>query len=87
MKTIVYTGPIADFYQFKLKHLLMTHGFDLMKSRVEGKGSRPVIVIHLEAKLAWIEYVSEEISEYNNDNTLFTCSIEDIEEEINLFLK
>lgn len=84
MKRIVYTGPISDFYQGELRLLLMGHDFDFMRSRVErGKECRrPVIVMDVRAKFAWIEYVSEDISEYNDENAVFVCSVEEVGEAI-----
>lgn len=84
MKRIVYTGPIADLYDTDLMLLLIDYGFDFMRSRVERSKDcrRPVIVMDVRAKYAWIEYVSEDISEYNVDNAVFTCSIEEVKEAI-----
>lgn len=82
---IIYTGAIADLYQGKLGYILLEHGFDFMRSRVDrGKEcSRPIIVIDTAARTAWIEYVSEDISEYDNEDVIYTCSPAEVEETIN----
>lgn len=84
MKRIVYTGPIADFYQGELRSLLINYGFDFFNSRVDGgkNCNRPVIVIDIPAEYVWIEYVSEDISQYNADNAIFTCSVEEVKDAI-----
>lgn len=82
---IIYTGAIADFYHGDLRYILMNHGFDLMRSRVDrGKECRrPIIVIDPAARTAWIEYVSEDISEYDNEDVIYECSPAGVEEIIN----
>lgn len=81
MENIIYTGLIADFYQGELRLLLMNHKIERMSSRVLGRSddfSRPVVIIHPKSKMAWIEYVSEDISEYNKEGNVFTCDIEEV---------
>lgn len=84
MKRIVYTGPIADLYQGELRWLLIDYEFDVLNSRVyNGDGcERRVIVLDPESRTAWIEYVSEEITEYNENNAVFTCSLEEVKDAI-----
>lgn len=83
MQKIIYTGTMAYLYQ--LAHILSNHGLDLMQSTVNrGKGcNRPIIVINPATRTAWIEYVSEEISEYDNEEVLYTCSPAEVDEIIN----
>lgn len=82
---IIYTGAIAEFYQGELRCILLEHGFDLMRSRVDrgNECNRPIIVIDTAARTAWIEYVSEDISEYDNEDVIYTCSPAEVEETIN----
>lgn len=83
IEKIVYTGAIADFYGGELRTLLFSNGYDFMRSRVEGKCkncNRAVIVIDIPAKFAWIEYVDDDISVYDNERCAFTCDIEDVKE-------
>lgn len=84
MKRIVYTGPIADAYQGELRWLLMDYGFEVIRARVDNGHSceRRVVVLDVESRTAWVEYVSEDISEYNEDNAVFTCSIEEVKDTI-----
>lgn len=82
IENIVYTGAIHDFYSGELRYFLDHAGFEIMQSRVEGKDSscrRPVIVINIPAHTAFIQYCDDEISEYDDDNSMFTCCVEDVE--------
>lgn len=86
IENIVYTGPIADYYSGEICHLFLNHNYQFAKNRVAGKDkscTRPVIVANIPAKSIWIEYVDDEISQYDSQNTLFTCEIEEIEELLN----
>lgn len=83
IKHIVYTGAIADYYRGELRLLLMIHKYGIMNVRVEGKDNtcdRPVIIIDLEAQTAYIQYVSEHISEYDFEDNIFTCDIQEVKE-------
>ena len=83
IRNIVYTGAIADYYGRELRLLLSHYKYRRMNVRVEGKDNtcnRPVIIIDLEAKAAYIQYVSEHISEYDFESNIFTCDIQEVKE-------
>lgn len=81
MENIIYTGATFDFMQGKLRYELIKHKIQCMSSRVSGRSddcSRAVVIINPEAKMAWIEYVSEDIAEYDKEGNVFTCDIEEV---------
>lgn len=82
IENIVYIGAIHDFYSGELKDLFNKYGIDTMRSRVAGKYEscrRPVVVINIPAHTAFIQYCDDELSEYDDDNSMFTCCVEDVE--------
>lgn len=81
-KNIIYTGPIDDLYNGKIPHILSEYHIQQIRCRVSGKDdscNRPMIIINLETKTAWIEYVDEECSQYDSLGNKFTCDIQEVE--------
>ena len=81
-KNIIYTGPIFDYYNGELHRIFCIFDIQQLKSRVQGKDAscnRPMIIINLETKTAWIEYVDEECSQYDSFDNKFTCDIQEVE--------
>lgn len=84
-KNIIYTGPIDDLYNGKIPHILSEYHIQQIRCRVQGKDdscNRPMIIINLETKTAWIEYVDEECSQYDSFYNKFTCYIQEVERMI-----
>lgn len=84
-KNIIYTGPIDDLYSGKIPHILSEYHIQQIRCRVQGKDdscNRPMIIINLETKTAWIEYVDEECSQYDSFYNKFTCDIQEVERMI-----
>lgn len=84
-KNIIYTGPIDDLYNGKIPHILSEYHIQQIRCRVQGKDdscNRPMIIINLETKTAWIEYVDEECSQYDSFYNKFTCDIQEVERMI-----
>lgn len=84
-KNIIYTGPIFDYYNGELHRIFCNFDIQKFKSRVQGKDdscNRPMIIINLETKTAWIEYVDEECSQYDSFYNKFTCDIQEVERMI-----
>lgn len=84
-KNIIYTGPIFDYYNGELHCIFCNFDIQQLKSRVAGKDdscNRPIIIINLESKTAWIEYVDEECSQYDSLENKFTCDIQEVERMI-----
>lgn len=81
-KNIIYTGPIFDYYNGELHRIFCNFDIQQLKSRVAGKDdscNRQMIIINLETKTAWIEYVDEECSQYDSLENKFTCDIQEVE--------
>lgn len=81
-KNIIYTGPIANYYGRELPSILCVNHIHRLNNRVEGKDDscdRPMIIINLETKTAWIEYVDEECSQYDSLENKFTCDLQEVE--------
>lgn len=84
-KNIIYTGSIADYYNGKLSQIFSGFHIQQLRSRVEWKydsSDRPIIIINLETKTAWIEYVDEECSQYDSLENKFTCDLQEVERMI-----
>ena len=84
-KNIIYTGPIDDLYNGKIPHILSEYHIQQIRCRVQGKDdscNRPMIIINLETKTAWIEYVDEECSQYDSFYNKFTCDIQEVKRMI-----
>jgi hypothetical protein len=84
-KNIIYTGPIFDYYNGELHRIFCNFDIQQLKSRVAGKDdscNRQMIIINLETKTAWIEYVDEECSQYDSFYNKFTCDIQEVERMI-----
>ena len=84
-KNIIYTGPIFDYYNGELHRIFCDFDIQQQKNRVLGKDDsckRPMIIINLETKTAWIEYVDEECSQYDSFYNKFTCDIQEVERMI-----
>ena len=84
-KNIIYTGPIDDLYNGKIPHILSEYHIQQIRCRVQGKVdscNRPMIIINLETKTAWIEYVDEECSQYDSFYNKFTCDIQEVKRMI-----
>lgn len=84
-KNIIYTGPIFDYYNGELHRIFCDFDIQQLKNRVLGKDNscnRPMIIINLETKTAWIEYVDEECSQYDSLENKFTCDIQEVERMI-----
>ena len=84
-KNIIYTGPIFDYYNGELHCIFCNFDIQQLKSRVAGKDdscNRPMIIINLETKTAWIEYVDEECSQYDSFYNKSTCDIQEVERMI-----
>lgn len=84
-KNIIYTGPIFDYYNGELHRIFCNFDIQQLKNRVLGKDNscnRPMIIINLETKTAWIEYVDEECSQYDSLENKFTCDLQEVERMI-----
>lgn len=84
-KNIIYTGPIADLYNGKIPHILSEYHIQQIRCRVQGKDdscNTPMIIINLETKTAWLEYVDEECSQYDSFDNKFTCDLQEVERMI-----
>lgn len=84
-KNIIYTGPIFDYYNGELHRIFCNFDIQQLKSRVAGKDdscNRTMIIINLETKTAWIEYVDEECSQYDSFYNKFTCDIQEVKRMI-----
>lgn len=80
-KNIIYTGPIADYYNGKLSQILSEFHIKQLGSKVEWKydsSNRPIIIISLETKTAKIEFVDVECSQYDSFDNKFTCDIQEV---------
>lgn len=81
-KNIIYNGSIADYYESKLVHILSDFHIRQLERRVQGEDdscNRPIIIINLEAKMAWIEYVDETCSQYSIFENAFACDLQEVE--------
>lgn len=82
IKNIIYNAPIAYYYESELVHILTDFHIRQLDRWVKGKDdscNRPMIIINLETKMAWIEYVDEKCSQYDSLENKFTYDLQEVE--------